>query len=97
VLDCSPKIQPPKIEEIPARRLYNKTFPSPVILCSDGPKATRWSIKYNKYVYDPISKQQRENEETELPVPIRVMQVQFHQQYVQFRSGLGESIIARQV
>jgi hypothetical protein len=87
-----------EIEKFQRADFYNKTFSltsHPIV--QRRPKGNvRWSIKYNKYVHDPISKQaqERENEETELPVPIRVMQVQFHTNDT-FSSvaGLGESIL----
>jgi hypothetical protein len=87
-----------EIEKFQRADFYNKTFSltsHPIV--QRRPKGNvRWSIKYNKYVHDPLSKeaQERENEETELPVPIRVMQVQFHTNNT-FSSvaGLGESIL----
>jgi hypothetical protein len=87
-----------EIEKFQRADFYNKTFSltsHPIV--QHKPKGNvRWSIKYNKYVHDPLSKQaqERENEETELPVPIRVMQVQFHTNNT-FSSvaGLGESIL----
>jgi hypothetical protein len=87
-----------EIEKFQRADFYNKTFSltsHPIV--QKRPKGNvRWSIKYNMYVHDPLSKeaQERENEETELPVPIRVMQVYFHTNNT-FSSvaGLGESIL----
>jgi hypothetical protein len=88
-----------EIEKFQRADFYNKTFSltsHPIVQRSRPKGNVRWSIKYNKYVHDPISKQaqERENVETELPVPIRVMQVQFHTNNT-FSSvaGLGESIL----
>jgi hypothetical protein len=87
-----------EIEKFQRSDFYNKTFSltsHPIV--QRRPKGNvRWSIKYNMYVHDPLSKkaQQREDEESARTVPIRVMQVQFHVNNT-FSSvlGVGESIL----
>jgi hypothetical protein len=87
-----------EIEKFQRSDFYNKTFSltsHPIV--QRRPKGNvRWSIKYNMYVHDPLSKkaQEKEDEESARTVPIRVMQVQFHVNNT-FSSvlGVGESIL----
>lgn len=77
---------------------YNKTF----LLTSHPikqrlPKGNkRWSIKYNKYIEEPVSPEARKaaEEEAKRAVPIRVMQVQFFPNNTFATvAGTGESIL----
>jgi hypothetical protein len=89
-LNTQNPVEEQEIEKFQRADFYNKTQ-------RQRPRGSlRWSIKYNKFVYDPPSKEakQLEDEEKARPVQIRVMQVQFHANNT-FSSvaGLGESIL----
>jgi hypothetical protein len=98
-LNTQNPVEEQEIEKFQRADFYNKTFllTSHPIGQRQRPRGSlRWSIKYNKFVYDPPSKEakQLEDEEKARPVQIRVMQVQFHANNT-FSSvaGLGESIL----
>jgi hypothetical protein len=86
------------VEKFKNSDFYNKTF----LLTSHPipprrPKGNkRWSIKLNRLVDDPPSKeaQKAHEDETNAPVPIRVMQVAFHRNNTfSTVAGLGEAIL----
>ena len=86
------------VEKFRVRDFHNKKF----LLTSHPignrrPKGSkRWSIKYNKYVEDPPSKQAKKaaEEEADRPANIRVMEVQFFANNTfATTSGLGDAIL----
>jgi hypothetical protein len=86
------------VEKFKNADFYDKTF----LLTSHPipqrqPKGRkRWSIKLNRFVDDPPSKeaQNAREDETNAPVPIRVMQVVFHRNNTfNTVAGLGEAIL----
>ncbi|GKY99309.1 hypothetical protein MPSEU_000886000 [Mayamaea pseudoterrestris] len=86
------------VEKYRRSDFYNKTFlltSHPLRHNFQGKK--RWSIKYNKYVYDKSDAVKKEEEdEAQRMANIRVMQVQFHvNNTFSTVAGLGRDVILR--